>query len=200
VKLTKEYDWKFDRVNSKGEIVWRSNTYEDLEYVTDYLNKKYIKYEVKEKAQMLKIKYKKIFYAYYYTTGRWSPYVKKNFPEKHYYSKGIEDFVNRFLFSKLKFEPLEEKIEDVEKLLKYNNIKYKIEKDTVNLTTKIIPRKDGRGNRRTYSYEYILGKGKWRNINSDGTPNEKFYQARNIEHFLTKFFNDDIKVIKHETK
>jgi len=200
VKPTKEYDWRFDRVNSKGEIVWRSNTYEDLEYVTDYLNKKYIKYEVKEKAHMLKIKYKKIFYAYYYTTGRWSPYVENNFPEKHYHSKGIEDFVNRFLFSKLKFEPLEEKIEDVEKLLKYNNIKYKIEKDTVNLTTKTIPRKDGRGNRRTYSYEYILGKGKWRNINSDGTPNEKFYQARNIEHFLTKFFNDDIKVIKHETK
>ena len=200
MKPIKEYDWKFNRVNSQGETVWRHNTDESLEYATDYLNKNNIKYEVKEKARMLKIQSETDSYAYYYTTGRWSPYVENNFPEKHYHSKGIEDFVNRFLFSTLKFEPLEEKIEDVEKLLKYNNIKYKIEKDTVNLTTKTIPRKDGRGNRRTYSYEYILGKGKWRNINSDGTPNEKFYQARNIEHFLTKFFNDDIKVIKHETK
>ena len=112
----------------------------------------------------------------------------------------IKDFYERFLLVKNEFKPTEEKVENVETILKNNKIEYKIKKDIITLTTKAIPRKDGKGNKRRYSYEYIVGKGKWRNINSDGTPNEKFYQASSIEHFLTKFFNDDIKVIKHEAK
>ena len=97
MKPTKEYNWKFARRNSKEEIVWRHNTDESLEYATDYLNKNNIKYEVKEKAYMLKIQYETDSYAYYYTTGRWSPYTIGSFPKKHYHSKGIEDFINRFI-------------------------------------------------------------------------------------------------------
>ena len=97
MKPIKEYDWKFNRVNSQGETVWRHNTDESLEYATDYLNKNNIKYEVKEKARMLKIQSETDSYAYYYTTGRWSPYIIGRFPKKHYHSKGIEDFINRFI-------------------------------------------------------------------------------------------------------
>jgi hypothetical protein len=97
VKPIKEYKWKAVRENSKGETVWRHDTDEGLEEVTDYLNKNNIKYEVKENAGMLKIHYETTSYAYYYTTGRWSPYITGSFPKKHYHSKGIEDFINRFI-------------------------------------------------------------------------------------------------------
>ena len=46
---------------------------------------------------MLKIQSETDSYAYYYTTGRWSPYIIGRFPKKHYHSKGIEDFINRFI-------------------------------------------------------------------------------------------------------
>ena len=202
MKPTKEYDWKFDRVNSQGEVIFRHDTNETVEQVIKFLEDKNVEYELTEGAgsTMFWIYYNATKYSYYSTTGRWSPIKKNNYPTKHYSSKNIKDFYKRFLLTKNEFKPTEEKVENVETILKDNKIEYKIKKDTITLTTKAIPRKDGKGNRRRYSYEYIVGKGKWRNINSDGTPNEKFYQVSNIENFLTKFFNDDIEVVKHETK
>lgn len=39
-------------------------------------------------------------YDYRYTTGRWASLVnRKNKLKKHYYSKGIEDFIKRFVLS-----------------------------------------------------------------------------------------------------
>ena len=48
---------------------------------------------------MLRIFYNDNMYSYYYTTGRWAKYMPRNrgYPKKHYRSKGIEDFYNRFL-------------------------------------------------------------------------------------------------------
>ena len=34
-----EHDWKYVRTNSKGESVFRKDTNESLEFVTNYLNK-----------------------------------------------------------------------------------------------------------------------------------------------------------------
>ena len=87
--------YRFDRVNSKGEVIFRRDTNETLEYVEKYLNSKGIKYEVRKGAYMLWIKKDK-WYAYSYTTGRWHPYIENSYPKKHYRSNGIDDFITRF--------------------------------------------------------------------------------------------------------
>jgi len=197
----KEYNWSYDRTNSKGKVIFRHDTNETMEEASNFLKEKGIEYEEKRGGSMIWIHYKYQLYSYYPTTGKWSPWNKGGYPDKHYASKGIEDFYTRFLLAdKPTFKSDTETKKEVKKILDDEQIEYKIKKDTITLITKSIPRKDGKGNRRRYSYEYIVGKGKWRNINSDGTPNEKFYQVSNIENFLTKFFNDDIEVVKHETK
>jgi hypothetical protein len=90
----------FDRVNSKGEVVFRRNTNETLEEVEDYLKFMDIEYEVKGSAYMLWIRTNRGCYSYYYTTGRWSPYVTNGYPKKHYKSNGISDFIQRFATKK----------------------------------------------------------------------------------------------------
>ena len=92
-------EYYFDRVNSKGETIFRRDTNESLEHVKNYLNSKNIEYEVKEQAHMIKVFTKGRDYSYYYTTGRWAPYKKYlgGYPKKHYHSKGIEDFITRFI-------------------------------------------------------------------------------------------------------
>ena len=87
--------YRFDRVNSKGEVIFRRDTNETLEYVEKYLNSKGIEYEARKGAYMLWIKRDK-WYAYSYTTGRWHPYIKNSYPKKHYRSNGIDDFITRF--------------------------------------------------------------------------------------------------------
>tara|TARA_R100001244_G_scaffold126404_1_gene96736 strand:- start:32 stop:334 length:303 start_codon:yes stop_codon:yes gene_type:complete len=93
-------EYHFDRVNSKGEVIFRRDTNESLEDVENYLTSKSIEYEVKEQARMIKVITEGRDYSYYYTTGRWSPY-KKYFggysTKKHYKSNGIEDFITRFI-------------------------------------------------------------------------------------------------------
>jgi len=97
VKPTKEYNWKFNRVNSKGKVIFKHYTKETLEDVKIYLTKNNIYYE-ETKTQMIRVYYNKKMYSYFYTTGRWSPYLGHNkYPKKHYHSKGIEDFINRFI-------------------------------------------------------------------------------------------------------
>lgn len=66
-----------------------------------FLDSKGIEYESRCGARMLWIYHPEEVwkkYSYYYTTGRWSPYKRAKMPKKHYHSKGIEDFVERFLF------------------------------------------------------------------------------------------------------
>ena len=102
----KEYSWTFNRVNSKGEKIFRHDTNQTLEEVTDYLEDNDIEYEPKPKGRMIWI-YNDLDeqFAYYYTTGRWAPFIEgRHHPSKHYSSKGIEDFVNRFLNAKREFK------------------------------------------------------------------------------------------------
>jgi hypothetical protein len=128
-------------------------------------------------------------YAYFSTTGRWAPWNKGSYPDKHYTSKGIEDFYTRFLLAdKPTFKSETETKKEVKKILDVEQIEYKVKKDTVTLTTKAIPRKDGRGNRRRYTYDYIIGTGKWRSMYVDGSYNETYYQASSIENFIKKIF------------
>ena len=51
-----------------------------------------------------------------------------------------------------------------------------------------MPRQDGKGNRKQYSYYYKIG-GKWRSI-KEGVDTDKFYNSGGIELFLQKHFLD----------
>ena len=100
MKHTEEYTWTYDRTNSKGEVLLRHDTDESLEDVIGYLEEQGIKYERKDAAHMLWIFYGTRAYMYYYTTGRWAP---RNgwgkVPLKHYKSRGIKDFLDRFVLN-----------------------------------------------------------------------------------------------------
>tara|TARA_R100000234_G_scaffold72576_1_gene44726 strand:- start:1426 stop:1995 length:570 start_codon:yes stop_codon:yes gene_type:complete len=99
-------EYKYARTNSKGEVILRRDTEETLSFVTSILDKNNIPYEYMEGATMF-IMYNKanVRYVYYWTTGRWA--VKKRRIDKHYQSKGIEDFINRF-FNKFADEQIEQ--------------------------------------------------------------------------------------------
>ena len=86
----------FDRVNFKGEVVFRRNTKETLEEVEEYLNFIGILYVVMSDARTIWIKTNRGLYSYCYPTGRWSPYVEGGYPKKQYKSDGIIDFITRF--------------------------------------------------------------------------------------------------------
>ena len=90
-------EWKFVRKNSKGEAVLRRDTNETLEEVLDFLKDKELEVEVFSKATLISIYVEWRRYDYYWTTGRWCQRKKTDYPTKHYHSKGIEDFFNRFL-------------------------------------------------------------------------------------------------------
>lgn len=97
MKPIKGYNWKFDRVSSKGKVIFKHDTKETLEDVKNYLQKNNIYYE-ETKAKMLRVYYNEQMYSYFYTTGRWSPYIGPGkYPKQHYYSKNINDFITRFL-------------------------------------------------------------------------------------------------------
>lgn len=185
-----EYDWRFNRVNSKGEILFSHITNETVNTVRNFLESKNIKHSLTAGAgsTMFRIEFNGQFYSYYTTTGRWAPYARRGFPSKHYTSKGIEDFYNRFLLTEPKFKIEDETKASVKNFLEEKGIEFKIKKDVVTLTTKIIPRKDGRGNKRRYTYEYIIGKGKWRGMRIDESYPDSYYQAGHIESFIEKFF------------
>tara|TARA_B110000285_G_scaffold14174_1_gene13956 strand:+ start:206 stop:547 length:342 start_codon:yes stop_codon:yes gene_type:complete len=98
----------FNRLNSKGQAIFRRDTNETLEEVENYLMDKDIDYDVRG-STMLWIRTLRGCYSYYYTTGRWSPYIprgatKNGYPKKHYNSKGISDFVERFATKKDNYE------------------------------------------------------------------------------------------------
>jgi len=187
----KEYNWSFNRVNSKGEVLFSHSTDETVDDVIDFLINKNIEYTLTAGAgwTMFWVYFNDQKYCYYSTTGRWAPWNKGGYPEKHYTSKGIEDFYNRFLLAdKPTFKSETETKKEIKKILDDEQIEYKIKKDTVTLTTKAILRKDGRGYRRRYTYDYIIGTGKWRSMYVDGSYNETYYQASSIENFIKKIF------------
>jgi hypothetical protein len=84
-----EYFWK------NGGL--RRNTNESIEEVFKYLKDNKIKFKDTRNSNSLLTIYNnnKEEYGYVYNTGRWSTY--KGFPIKHYHSKGIEDFVTKYL-------------------------------------------------------------------------------------------------------
>jgi hypothetical protein len=94
VKHTSE--WKFVRKNSKGEAILRRDTNESLDDVLEYLKDKNVAVEVHPKATLLSIYVGSRRFDYFWTTGRWSQ-RRDGHPKKHYHSKGIADFFDRFL-------------------------------------------------------------------------------------------------------
>jgi len=122
VKHTDKYKWSYARTNSKGEAKFRHDTNESLDEVTKYLEDLEIDYEIVEKIAMLWIYHNEKQYCYYYTTGRWGTYSLVWPPVKHYSSKGIKDFLDRFVFDNTK-RPDFEKIEsDIDSMI-LNDIK-----------------------------------------------------------------------------
>ena len=89
-------EWKFVRKNSKGEAILRRDTNESLDDVLEYLKDKNVAVEVHPKATLLSIYVGCYRFEYYWTTGRWAN-RRDGYPKKHYHSKGIADFFERFL-------------------------------------------------------------------------------------------------------
>ena len=189
----KEYKWTFSGMNSKGEPKFKHDVNETLSEVLKYLDSlEGVEYTLKEGATMLWVFYSGQRYAYYYTTGRWSPWIERGLPSRHYRSRNIKDFMERFVFAKVnkqkEYQVKNETVKSVKKLLDKVKIDYKIDKDVVTLTSKLIPRLDGKGYKRQYIYQYIIGKGKWRCAYSDGTYKDFYYKSKNIKSFLTNYF------------
>ena len=92
----------FDRINFKGEVVFRRNTKETLEEVEEYLNFMDILYVVRSGDKTVWIKTDRGVYSYYYTTGRWNVYLPRGYSHKNYKSDGIIDFIMRFATGSLK--------------------------------------------------------------------------------------------------
>ena len=99
VGLMSTSEWKYVRTNSKGEKVYRRDTNESLDFVTEYLDKKEIPYEVNKSAGLLYIdNIANVTYVYYWSTGRWSKRKTSIRQYKqHFHSKGIDDFVTNYL-------------------------------------------------------------------------------------------------------
>lgn len=112
-KHTEEYSWSYARTNSKGKKIFRNDTKQTAEYAMDYLDSKQIEYDLKRGGSMLWVYHKEKAYSYYYTTGRWAAYTQGAMPKMHFSSKGIKDFVERFLTKydeeEIKDEPTNEK-------------------------------------------------------------------------------------------
>jgi len=92
-------EWIFTGCNSKGKPKFSRLTNQTLEHVLEYLKKHDVAYLVYEGPRLIFIFQDKEpknahskRYAYYYTTGRWGS-DKRN---KHYHSRGIEDFMKNY--------------------------------------------------------------------------------------------------------
>lgn len=97
----KEYNWSFNRINSKGEVLFSHSTDETVEDVIIFLRSKDIEYQLTKGAgsTMFWVYFNDQKYCYFSTTGRWAPWKKGGYPDKHYTSKSIEDFYTRFLLA-----------------------------------------------------------------------------------------------------
>ena len=89
-------EWEYVRKNSKGESIFRRDTGEEFDFVCSYLDNNNIPYKYKEGGGVFIVSNKTgRNYVYYWTTGRWSPKHKSN--KIHFRSKGIEEFVTKYL-------------------------------------------------------------------------------------------------------
>ena len=89
-------EWEYVRKNSKGESIFRRDTGEEFDFVCSYLDNNNIPYKYKEGGGVFIVSNKTgRNYVYYWTTGRWSPKHKSN--KIHYRSKGIEEFVTKYI-------------------------------------------------------------------------------------------------------
>ena len=105
-------EWEYVRTNSKGEAIFRRDTDDDFDFVCSYFEDKDIPYKFKEGGNVFIIKNKTgKDYVYYWSTGRWSPKHKSN--KIHYHSKGVEDFVTKYLnkYNKEELERIKEREE-----------------------------------------------------------------------------------------
>ena len=91
-------DYIYIRTNSRGEKKFRRYTGETIADATAFLNSKGIFYtESRGDHPFLWIDYEDRTFCYYPTTGRWNSKQRGIYPNKHYSSKGIEDFYYRYL-------------------------------------------------------------------------------------------------------
>ena len=171
-----EYNWAYDGEDGSGSTLFRHETEQSAEYCMEYLDSKGIEYELKEGASMLWV-YKENYkaYSYYYTTGRWSPYVQGGYPSVHFKSKGIADFVNRFFSS----EPpeIKETLDSVSSFLNTQDIKF-IQADNPNELYVY--------NHTDRKYKYVIGEGSWTPYSKEDEP-KATYKSGGIEHFVTKY-------------
>ena len=90
--------WNFKGIDNEGNPKFIRYTNETLNTVTSFLDKKDVKYIIKEKALMLSIYSYADRYSYFYTTGTWNCNITKHrHYKKTYSSRGIKDFYTRFL-------------------------------------------------------------------------------------------------------
>ena len=77
----------------------RRATNESLDFVKKVLKDKRIPFICHETAQciILKSPYNGHRYQYFYTTGRWSCLRQGKTNDHHYWSKGINDFIEKYI-------------------------------------------------------------------------------------------------------
>ena len=75
---------------------------EKVESIRSVLEEKNIAYAYSEQAKMFKLYNEETgkTYQFFYTTGKWGVYRMNDFPNKHYNSKSIQDFLERFFYKK----------------------------------------------------------------------------------------------------
>ena len=178
-----KYNWVYDGNDGEGASFFKHNTAQSAEYAMDYLDSKGIEYELKEGGSMLWVYKKNKAYAYYYTTGRWAPYSSGGYPSKHFQSKGIADFVNRFL--NVERPEIKETLDSVSSFLNTQDIKF-VQADNPNELYVY--------NRTDRKYKYVIGEGLWTPYSKEDEP-QTTYKSGGIEHFVTQYLK-----IKKENK
>ena len=181
--IDEEYNWVYDGNDGEGSAFFKHKTHQTAEYVMDYLDSKGIEYELKEGGSMLWIYKKSKAYAYYYTTGRWASCTKGGYPSKHFRSKGIVDFINRFFNAER--PEIEETLDSVSSFLTVQDIKF-IQADNANELYVY--------NRTGKKYKYVIGEGLWTPYSKEDEPLTT-YRSGGIEHFVTEYLK-----IKRENK
>ena len=109
----KKSEWLFVRKNSKGENIFRRETNQTAEHAANVLNDKEIAFVYSDSGSCFRIynETENRHYQYYPTTGRWGVYHYQKRPSKHYHSRSIEDFLNRFFFKGSEHFVMKDKVE-----------------------------------------------------------------------------------------
>jgi len=182
-KHTDEYNWSYARTNSKGEVILKHDTGEDLDDVLKYLDSlEGVVVDHKPKAHMLFVEYCGKRYSYYYTTGRWASRKKTGYPTKHYHAKNIKHFMTTYVL------PLKEQ-------LKSNMVKVASEtyEDLTELLKDIDHIKEDNililNSQKSNKYKYYLGTGKWSVVYKNNSESIQ-YQSAGFKYFLSKYFPD----------